>query len=235
MNNNFKLKLDRYFVLFLVSTIILTLSWFVFDGPKTLKIASALFFIVANILRILNSPNNKKNLFFRYTDFATLSLMTLFTATYVAASVGEIIIAQGLLIFAFAVIVLANLIVHTIPLIKSKKLNTFDIISRYLLISFLLIVFFGLVYAILNGFPGQGLIYEDSATAIENTGDILYFSSSIFYSNAIGDIIPQGYSKLLSQIETALSHVLHIILLGILIAKLSNSDLIKRFKKKGGK
>ena len=100
----------------------------------------------------------------------------------------------------------------------------------YILVSMMSITLFGYGYTISDAWAGHGLIYAGSGQDLESTNAHLYFSSSVFYSNVAGDIIPQGFGRFWMQIESAFSQIFHIIILGIVIAKVGDSLKFKLHK-----
>ncbi|VVB75293.1 Uncharacterised protein [Candidatus Tiddalikarchaeum anstoanum] len=64
--------------------------------------------------------------------------------------------------------------------------------------------------------PNNSLVYEKNQITISSL-DYLYFSTSVFVSNALGEIQPQGVSKVIMLIESFLTSLLNIIVVGEII------------------
>ena len=99
-----------------------------------------------------------------------------------------------------------------VVLFKSKE-HLFGIIVMTAVVSFLIIVMFGYLHTLTQIDSESKLIFTNSDEKLETPWDYIYFSSSAFYGNAIGDIQPLGYNKLLMQIESGLSFIFHYILI----------------------
>lgn len=213
--------LDKYSWSYYISMLFLALSWFVFDWGKTVRIiASAIFFVVY----ILYNKNHLTKTTPPYTKFINwfgVGIFGVFTVMYIALSVGEVEIAVWVLLVAMVMILVSTLVFNFIGLFKSQTL--WGIILSYMVISMLLIVFFGYIFTISSGFPDNGLVWTNSSMPVESPWNFVYFSSSAYYGNAVGDIHPLGFSRGLMQFESAFSFVFHIIILGFIITSIKKN------------
>ncbi len=211
----------KYSLLFYLSMFILVLTWFLIKTtPKSVKIFSALFFTVSQAVYYVKTSDENTLFFTKFIHWLSFGLMFTFTCVYISFSVGDILIAVWFLFIISFVVLISNIVFYYIGLHKSKTI--YSIILNYLLFSLLVIVLFGFVFTISTGFDGNGLVYDKTTTNLFSSWEYVYFSSSIYYSNALGDILPQGYSKLIVQFESVFSYVFHIIILGFLISNFYN-------------
>lgn len=83
--------------------------------------------------------------------------------------------------------------------------------------AWLIVVFlFGVLYFLFSHLPGQGPTFFENLTVIEHFLNSLYFSIITATTVGYGDIVPQGFSKVLVSIQSVTSFVL----LGIFVAKI---------------
>jgi len=209
--------LNKYSLFFYFSIVQIVVFWFILDISKTINIVSSILFLVADTLYNVKNQDKKTPSFTKFINWFGFSIMAFFTLVYLALSVGEVTFAVVLLIGGIIAISIASLVMNFKGLFKVRTL--IGVTISYAAISFMAVVFFGYLYTIATAYPGNGLIWTGSGTTFAGW-DYVYFSSSIYYSNALGDIIPVGASKVMMQIESAFSFVFHIIILGYVISEL---------------
>lgn len=207
--------LNKYSLFFYFSIIQIIVIWFILDISRKMNIISAILFLVANALHNWMNQDKKTPFFIQFTNWFGFGIMAFFTFGYFLLSVGEIIWAILMLIGGIIAISVASLVMNFIGLFKVRTL--IGIIISYTVISFMLVVLSGYLYTIASAYPGNGIIWAASGTTF-TSWDYIYFSSSVYYSNALGDIFPLGMSKVIMQVESAFSFVFHIIILGAVIS-----------------
>lgn len=205
---------ERSTQIYLLLVLVSLGAWFVVPW-LTLKVV-ALFFLCFTQLMY--------NLFTRITDekspkWISFTIISLFTVAYTSALLNELILSAFALHLSFVILFVSSIIIHFLSLWRSKKV--FWVMARYLLLSLALIIFFSYAYFVIVAVDNGGLLYSDGKR-VSNLGDFVYFSSSVYYSITLGDIFPSsGYLKLGTIIESAISFVVHIIVLGWVIAKIN--------------
>jgi len=217
-------------MLYLVlSIIIFSLIWFVFDLSDFFKLLSSLVFLIAYGYEIFHSKkSNQLNKFIIFVNGVIFFIMGILTIIYLALALGEIIVAVWMLIVTFILIIVGSLVINFLALIKLNKY--YITLIMYIFISFLFISLFGFSYSLAGGY-NQGLVWtsiNSTKAPLDSALDSMYFSSSVYYSSVAGDIQPVGFSKFLMQLELFLSYLFHVIILGFVI---KNTDL-RRNKKK---
>lgn len=210
----------KYSIFYYLSAVFVVLSWFVFDFGKTVKIIFSLLFVVTMGLYNIQEFKKKTSLFNRFVEWFNFSIFLIFTVIFIALSVGEVNIAVIITLFAFFLMLISVGIFCLIVLFKAKE-NLIGIIILSVTISFLIIISFGYIYLLTPSFSESNLIFTNSNKTLGIPWDYVYFSSSAFYGNAVGDIQPIGYNKLIMQIESAISFIFHIIILGALVSVVS--------------
>lgn len=85
------------------------------------------------------------------------------------------------------------------------------------------VVIAGFIFTLITPINGTDLVWADSNESVDSAWDYVYFSSSVYYGNLVGDIYPVGYMKLAMQIESALSFIFHIIVIGYAVGRLKNN------------
>ncbi len=201
-----------FMILFFVILVIKSIT------SPTLKIISIFGLFVAQLLyTIKNKENKSTQIFPNFSNWAGTILLLLFAISYTAATVKEITFGAITFLFTLGTIMLGALVLNFSTLFKSKTLV--GIILSYIMLAFGSILFFGFMYNIFSGFPEHQIISQEG-NHINEVWNYLYFSSSVFYTNTFGDILPQGFSKVMVQIELLYSFIVHIIVLGAVIPKL---------------
>ncbi len=193
------------FVLFFV---LFYISWI----PSTLRIISLFLVVLCHLLYNINEKTHQKSLYWIYFTFISLSLIA-----YVAAIAREPAIAVTSLIIAFCLFIGWVITSYIISLWKSR--NIYFTIFCYLSLSFLIIFSFALIFNFANTFPNHELRFVNN-TKVTNVSDIMYFSATNFYSNAVGTIITTGNSRWIMILELAVSLIIKVIILGALVSNL---------------
>jgi hypothetical protein len=203
---------NKYIWVHLIALLFLFITWFWTDFPKTIRILSFFLVVVSQF-----SYNVKVKIiddfYFRFLQWVCFVLVLLFAILYLASSVGDIKIAMFFYFITPFVLLIGFFIPNVYALRKSR--NVLEVIIYYIIVVFIGIIIFGYGFIILSAFGGNEL---------ENTWDYLYFSSQIFYSNNFGDIVPIGLSRLLAVIEIVFSAIIHIIVLGTIINRISGKN-----------
>lgn len=209
--------LNKYSLFFYFSIVQIIVIWFILDISKPINILSASLFLVANVLYNWNNQDKNTPAFSKFINWFGFGIMAFFTFLYFLLYVGEIIWAILMLIGGIVVILIASLVMNFIGLFKVRTL--IGIIISYAVISFMLVVLSGYLYTIASAYPGNGIVWTGSGTTF-TSWDYIYFSSSVYYSNALGDIFPLGASKIIMQFESVISFIVHIIVLGYVVSGL---------------
>lgn len=209
---------NKYVLFYIVAAVSLLLTWSLRDSPVTIKILTIFLFVVSQYFyntKIMTDDD----LFFRFAKWTYFILVLLVAITYLAFSVQEIEIA----VITFLIIPFAVLIGFFISMFSSlwegKSIRV--VIISYIILVFIVIVLFGYFFIFLSVSEGNGIRWASGNTAVEDFWDFIYFSAQIFYSNNFGDIVPLGLSRLLAVVELAFSAIIHIIVLGTIITRLS--------------
>lgn len=153
-----------------------------------------------------------------------LGILFMLLVTYIAVSTYEIKIAIISVIILVVLMMALPIISNMHNLINSK--NLFGLAINYLFFSIGIIILFSLFFAITNGLPESGIVYN-SATPVNKTIDFIYYSAQVYHSTTFGDITPLGYSRLISFIELLISFIVHIIIIGYVINRIVNSKSVK--------
>ena len=119
-----------------------------------------------------------------------------------------IFLLTGLIMLGFSILLFNKL---------WKRDTLIGVIFFYLLFSFSLNYLFAFGYAIASGFNINSII-DSNGSNISGTWNFVYFSYSVFY-NSVQGYIPNGYQKLIVIIHTAISYILHIIVLTCIIQR----------------
>lgn len=213
--------LNRYSIFLYISIISVVLAWFIFESAPTIRIISLLLFLGAIIsFNLKNNKIKEMSIFSIFSNWFLIGVLSILSLIYIAISVGDIEIATGLMITSVILMLVSLLVIYSFGLFKTE--NLLVIILAYLAISFLLIVLFGLGFTTIEGFNKGHLILTASNSSLKSSWDYVYFSSSAFYSNSLGEIVPVGLSKTLMQIESAISYLYHTIIIGFVISAISN-------------
>ncbi|MFA6462028.1 MAG: hypothetical protein WCV90_07225 [Candidatus Woesearchaeota archaeon] len=159
---------------------------------------------------------------FKIINWFSFFLLILVSIAYTLTKLNNVGLALFTLLVAVFITFLVALIVHVLNLWKSKgdrNKRVITTITYYLALAFTGIILFGYIFALIGiNHPENSLKF----TGVNNTlngQDYIYFSAVTFYSGALGDIIPLGYSKMVMVMELAFSYIIHIIILGIVISK----------------
>jgi len=203
---------NKYFWIHLIALSFLSITWFLTGSPKTVKILS-IFLVVVSQLSYNVKVKIIDDFYFRFLQWLYLVLILLFAILYLASSVGDIKIAMGFYFIMPFVLLIGFFIPNVYALRKSR--NVHEVISYYIIVVLIGIIIFGYGFIILSAFGGNKL---------ENPWDYLYFSAQIFYSDNFGDIVPIGLSRLLAVIEIVFSAIIHIIVLGTIINRISGKN-----------
>lgn len=210
--------INKYSLMFYASALLVVLSWFVFNWPKTIRIVAAILFLVTNVLFNTKNKEATPSLFSRFVNWLWFFIMLSFTISYIALSVGDITIAVRLLHATFLIILVGGVVIKLVGIFRSESL--LRMVLSYAVLSFNIIVLFGYGFSLLSGLEGQHVAWADSNIEVESAWNYVYFSSSVYYSNLVGDILPLGYSKFLMQFESAVSYIFHIIIIGFIISNM---------------
>ncbi|MCK4589060.1 MAG: hypothetical protein KAT77_01360 [Nanoarchaeota archaeon] len=210
----------KYSIFYYLTASFLILSWFLMDWPKTIKIISSSFFIIAQGLYNCKQIKKDAPLFTKFINWFGFSIMLVFTIVFLALSVGELNIAIWVMLSAFVLMLIGSLVFNFLGLFKNR--NLIGIIISYVVISILFIVLFGYFFTLSSAYENNGLIWTNSNTEIGSAWDYVYFSSSTYYTNSVGDIQPLGFSRVIMQTETAISFIFHVIILGFVVSTLRN-------------
>ena len=85
-----------------------------------------------------------------------------------------------------------------------------------------MIILFGFIFALIGANESNALIWTNQYSTNNSNNmtswDHIYFSSTSYYANSVGDIQPLGHSKTLMSIETAISFLFHVVILGFLFS-----------------
>ncbi len=212
---------NRYSISFYFSTLFLILIWFIFKNtPPSLKIISTIIFLVTYALFKVKNKVKEVGLFLRFIDWLNFGIMTLFTIVYIAISLGDGDIAIGLFILFLFTIFLASIALNITGMFKKPRL--FTIIISYFLVSFSFIILCGFIFSLVSVNEKNALFLSDK-TKVTLVWDYIYFSATSYYTSSLGEIQPVGLSRLIMIIETALSYLFHVIILGFLIGNLKDN------------
>jgi len=203
---------NKYFWFHLIALLFLFITWFCTGFPKTIKILS-IFLVVVSQLSYNVKVKIIDDFYFRFLQWLYFVLILLFAILYLASSVGDIKIAMVFYFIMPFVLLIGFFIPNVYALRKSR--NVHEVISYYIIVVLIGIIIFGYGFIILSALGGNKL---------ENPWDYLYFSAQIFYSNNFGDIVPIGLSRLLAVIEIVFSAIIHIIVLGTIINRISGKN-----------
>ena len=214
--NNHSDWLKWHSIFFYISAILLVITWFIFQSPRTVKVITAVCFVIFQAIFNIKNMYVTKFLFNKVIYWSGFIIMLIATVMYIAISVGEVTIAFWVLVSSFLIIIIGTIILYINRVLKSDTLRW--VIFSYIVVSFLVILLFGFIFTFLEGFGIGSLVVSGSPEKIGSFYEDLYFSSSAYYSNSIGDIQPTGYSRLFMQIESALSRLLHVVIIGFVIS-----------------
>jgi hypothetical protein len=183
--------------------------------PKTLIII--IFFLFPIIQFVYNIKIKMENKFQDFLRWFYFLVLTILPIIYLSVMVGEIQIGAILLVILAGLGLISMVGVQLRTLIKSKGRIPLIIIN-YLIFVFLLIILFGFIYSFSNAFEQSKIINQENIK-IQGTEELIYFSTSVFYSNIIG-YYPLGVSKWIVQIEVVISYLVHIIVLSYLLSEI---------------
>ena len=205
---------DRWFIGYFISMMVLGILLSVkIKSPTINEIIFILFPLVQVLYNIKSKTAKESKNSLRWWFFSFLVIASIL---YISAINKEIALIVPLFLAMVILIFLGTLILSFKNLFDSKSIK--QIIFSYLLFAFVVILLFGFTYALGSGW-NQNKIIDNEQKVITNAWDFVYFSSSVFYSNVMG-YYPYGISRLITQIESASSFIIHIILLGYVLKRL---------------
>jgi len=185
--------------------------------PKTFMVLILILFPINQF--VYNIKVKIENKFQNRLRWGYFSILSLLAVIYLSTVLGEIQISAILIVFLMGGILCAIATIQLTNLLKSR--GKILLIIHYLFFAFILILLFGFIYTVTNAL-GQNILNQENEK-IQGTGEIIYFSLSVFYSNVI-EYYPVGFSKWIMQIEMIISYIIHIIILGYLISEIKKKD-----------
>ena len=182
------------------------------EAPKTLKLVLLLILTLAYAIGYYRRGNQLT--FDRIHYWIIVLSLFLLWVIYSATLLREPLIAFSFLAILLGVSVLLGIWSHWLNLHKTTSLR--GLLISYVSLSAIGIVLFVLAYA------WFGLEWSDPTVSDKTvTGYwILYFSGSVYYSNAVGDIVPIGTARWFVLVESACSVMFHVIIVARAINKL---------------
>lgn len=177
------------------------------------KIAGVFFLFVTYGAYLLKGKF--ENLRQKALSIFSFILMLFSGFSYLAAFTPESYLAIYLLLAAFLIELIGMTYAYCLFLLESK--NIWSISLFYSVIAILGIVLFCSLFVIVGISEGNGLRFSNDNARVMDFREILFFAASVFYGNALGNILPVGYSKLLMIVELAISFVFHSIIIGHVI------------------
>jgi hypothetical protein len=214
-------------VLYIIALALLFLVWNYVPG-KTAKIIAVWGFVTTQLVCNLKMKEARRNAFLSFVQWAGLAMFVLLAIAYSAAAVQEYDIAAISLLVLFFSFLVGAWVSNVRALWKSDSWVL--VVIAYPVVSFTTVAIFAFLYSVTSGFPEQAVI-DSSGQLVKASWDLMYFSSSVFYSNAFGDMLPHGYSKLITQIELAFSAIIHVIVLGMVVARMADAEKEKKKRK----
>jgi hypothetical protein len=222
LKNSFKEEWKSWnFKLLLIASILLVFNLIFYFKYSYLFIGSFTLWIIAYFsYEIVGEKWQKKDKFQKLYSFYILILNLAFLAIYIIflfkLTVLTLAVFLGVIFYLFIV----NFVYSLILLWQSKRDKLLFVISTYLFMAFMTIVLFGFIFSFTSAFEGNKIINPSSNEPAKVAWEYVYFSSGTFYSASFGDYVPIGIvNKVISQIELALSAIIHIIILGEILSK----------------
>ena len=209
----------KWFWIYLVMVI---LTSFILDAT----IAPLYKFITLLILIVSQWKYNKYVKYEGFVDkfnkfllvFLILSAITYLSAIFYPSSLVITTVSILLLCFVFVV---AQPIKYLWELKDSKISEIKKIVLTiilYLFLSILLILFFSSLYTMFSLQDQNNLYDSQTNSSLYNATDFYFYSGAVYYSIPPSNILPLGFSRLITILEIAFSYIVHIILLGIVIS-----------------
>lgn len=112
---------------------------------------------------------------------------------------------------------------------KLWKKITYLILS-YLGITINIIVFFCIIFVFFNIITNADIVDSNNNSIFDpnnpdfNSSNGYFYSATVYYSIVFGDMMPVGYSRIITLIECFFSSAIHIILLGLVISTIKNNN-----------
>lgn len=206
---------NKWFAYLVLSILSFTISWNI--ESTTFRIITVL---AVSLTYSLYMFHISKSLI---TGFYAI-LFWIVSITYVASSVKEANLVFMGVLSTITLILLGSLATSFLDLYNSEKL--INIIVNYLIFSFFLISTFGILYTSSPvAFEGNVLKNSFDNATIASSKDYMYFSFTTYYSSGYGNYYPVGNQIILiNMAQVVLSYVIHIIILGKVVSRMSNKQ-----------
>jgi hypothetical protein len=191
---------------------------------NSIALKEIIFILFPIVQFIYNKKVKISNKFQKNLSWIFFVILTLFALTYLFAINKEILMTAFLFILVSLFIITSVVILTFQNMLKSKNIP--QIIINYIIFSFVLILLFAFFYALFSGWEINKIINSEN-NSVKGTWDFIYFSSSVFYTSVI-NYIPNGWSKLIVQIELVVSFIVHTILIGNIIPEIIERKKLKK-------
>ncbi len=206
---------NKYFLITIIAITVFSIAFF-FD-IVTFRIGSLIFLLITYLFYITKRKADDKWL--NFSNWTYFFLILLLLVTYIATSVQEFHIAIPIFVCIPLILLISLLIQQLSNLWESK--NIIWLVISYIFLIFLAIIIFGYIFNIVAISEGHELKWVINNSNLSDIWDYIYFSAQTFYSINFGDIVPLGYSRMIAIIEAIFSTIVHIIILGMVIIKLT--------------
>jgi hypothetical protein len=190
----------------------------------TLFVLSYLFWIY-QYATIFIYKSKSKRVTEKLFEWYNLLINCVFFVSYLFYLVNNPILSILSLILIISFLLVMINVVFLI-LMKQARKNSLLLVLFYFSSVFGIIFLFTFFYTTFGQTPIGQIVNQLNSTRALTVPDYLYFSSSTFYTSSFGDLIPGDsawLARLFTQIEVALSFVLHVIYLGKILSD-SNTD-----------
>ncbi len=158
-------------------------------------------------------------------NWILFGVLILFSLAYLFASFQDYDIARIMMLLLIALVLISATSSYIVHLWKIKDSNMKNpimklslIIILYLTLSFTMIYTISFFFLVAGLFPGNGVVFTQNGNKVTELNDMAFFSGTVYYSSIFGNMIPVGFSRWISLFTYALSSIIHIIILGIVVA-----------------
>ena len=185
---------------------------FVDGAPKTVKLVLLLTAMLA--YAIANYRGGNQRTIDRVQYWIRVGVGSLIWLAYLATLLNEPPIALSFLGVFLVVSILFETVGNWLALRRTN--SELVLVTSYVSLSAIWILIFGVAYA-WAGLEWSSPAIQDKAVSGNWP---LYFSGSVYYSNAVGDVVPVGNARWIVLVESAWSVVFHVIIVARVVSNL---------------
>ena len=168
-------------------------------------------------------------------NWILFGVLVLVSLAYLFASFKDYDMAGIMMLLLIALVLISATSSYIVHLWRIKDSNMQNpiiklslIIILYLALSFTMIYTISFFFSVAGIFPSNEVVFTENGNKVTELNDMAFFSGTVYYSSVFGNMIPKGFSVWITLITYALSTIIHIIILGIVVASFVDRNKNKK-------